>query len=372
MTSPGPAQIEAAWNRFCDELKQAGRALNRTTTPDDAVTLAEGLRYLTRLTRIGLESALEFADPKCPAINRLVTETRKFGCDNPDTIYQTAVLEGGGRYRIRGERGSVSYLSFLTTAGADGRMVRTGFIDSSTLTVDANGEFEIALGGEPAPGNWLPMTPATDALSIRQTFLDRRREAPAQLAIERLDGAAVPEIADPATVEARLEKAAGFVNYCARQFTDWSESYLPHTNDLPAADQAVLIAAGLDPNIFFFRSCWRVAPDEALVIHLPRLPDCEGWNLQVDNYWQESMDYRYFRSHINKHTAHRNGDGSITAVVAQRDPGHPNWLDTAGHTVGHLGMRYIRLAPGEEKIEPVTRLCAFDRLPATIAALEQR
>ena len=60
-------------------------------------------------------------------------------------------------------------------------------------------------------------------------------------------------------------------------------------------------AQGGDPNIYFYRSFWRLAPDQALVVRIPRIPGCETWNLQVDNYWQESMDYRYFRSHVNKH-----------------------------------------------------------------------
>ncbi|MEY2926133.1 MAG: hypothetical protein RL367_610, partial [Pseudomonadota bacterium] len=114
-----------------------------------------------------------------------------------------------------------------------------------------------------------------------------------------------------------------------------------------------------DPNIYFYRSYWQLAPDEALIVHIPRLPDCEGWNLQVDNFWQESMDYRYFRSHINKHSAHYASDGSVTAIIAHRDPGLPNWLDTAGHSCGHFAMRYIRAT---QHVDPVTLVRQFDAL----------
>ena len=52
------ADIERIWSTFCDQLKAAGRALNRPTTPTDELTLAEGLRYLSRITRMALELAL--------------------------------------------------------------------------------------------------------------------------------------------------------------------------------------------------------------------------------------------------------------------------------------------------------------------------
>ena len=74
------ATIEV-WGRFCDDLRAAGAKLFRASTPDDSLTVAEGLRHLTRLTRIGIETNVEYSDARFPAIARLVDETRKFGCD---------------------------------------------------------------------------------------------------------------------------------------------------------------------------------------------------------------------------------------------------------------------------------------------------
>ncbi len=367
MTGSSPRDIEVVWNRFCDDLKQAGKALNRPTTPTDMLTLAEGLRYLARLTRIGLENCIEYADADFPAINQLVDETKKFGCDNPDTIYQTALINGNHAYRLTGSRGNVNYLSFITSKGDDGRSVSTGVIDSSALKVDADGNFEVILSVAPAQGNWLPLEIESNSLSIRQTFLDRRREQPAQLRIERLSQQTKPANLTFEKIMHQLSAASRFTNYCATTFTDWSESYLQHTNALPASDQARLRDAGLDPNIYFYRSCWQLQSDEALVVYIPRLPNCDTWNLQVDNYWQESMDYRYFRSHVNKSTASYNSDGSATMIVAHTDPGHPNWLDTAGHTFGHIGMRYVRAA---EHVAPLTRLCKLQDVFTAIKQIE--
>ena len=43
-----------AWADFCDGLKRAGEQVLRPDTPENAFDRAEGWRYLTRLTRLGL------------------------------------------------------------------------------------------------------------------------------------------------------------------------------------------------------------------------------------------------------------------------------------------------------------------------------
>ena len=85
----------------------------------------------------------------------------------------------------------------------------------------------------------------------------------------------------------------------------------------------------------------------------PGVDECRAWNLQTDNYWMESLDYRYHRVHVNKHTAHYRADGSVRIVIAGRDPAVPNWLDTAGHRCGTLCFRWIG---AEEIVHPTTRV----------------
>jgi hypothetical protein len=36
-----------------------------------------------------------------------------------------------------------------------------------------------------------------------------------------------------------------------------------------------------------------------------------------------------------------NGDGSVTLILSDGDPGHPNWLDTAGHRTGVAFFRWL-------------------------------
>ena len=42
-------------------------------------------------------------------------------------------------------------------------------------------------------------------------------------------------------------------------------------------------------------------------------------------------------------------DGSWTIVVAGRDPGHPNWISTAGHPRGLLWFRWFHPAATPER-----------------------
>ncbi|SFF26722.1 Protein of unknown function [Fontimonas thermophila] len=350
------------WDQFCEGLKQAGRTILRPEAPATELDRAEGWRYLSRLIRIALEWHLEFADADFPSFFMPSHETGKIGADNPDNLYLMARINGAHAYVIEGTRGTVHYLSFGTQKGGyerDGKLEQTGFLDHHALVTDADGRFEIVVSAErPAQcANWLRIEPASNAVLVRQTFLDRRSEQPARLTIRRCDTDQRPAPLDAARIAQGLLRAAGFVQNTAALFADWAQGYLAHVNQLPPADQAVCQRAGGDPNIFYYHSAWQLAPDEALVIHIARMPECRFWNLQINNWWMESLDYRYHRVHFNQHTVNRDADGGITLVLAHRDPGHPNWLETAGHTRGTMCMRWVA---AKEHVHPTTRLVRLD------------
>src|SRR4051812_12253354 len=310
-------QSGESWEEFCDTLKAAGASLRFPGAPTDPFSQAEGYRYLSRLARAGLEGFLEDADPRAPVLKRVVHETVKMGADNPDNHYQNASISGQYEYRIRGNRGTVSYLSFGTQAGHYGQgggMPPTGFLEASQLECDAEGDFEIALSCARRPGNWLPMKPETGLLIIRQTFLDRRAERLATLSVERIDGEQRPLPITPQQVDEGLRNASTLVAGASLLFAKWARDFQGHANQLPRFDQEVSNRAGGDPNIAYYHSYWRLGPEEALVVEV-RPPACDYWNFQIDNYWMESLDYRYDTIHINKHTAIPEPDGSVRIVV---------------------------------------------------------
>jgi hypothetical protein len=352
-----------AWEEFCDTLKAAGASLKFPGAPQDPASQAEGYRYLSRLARAGLEGFMEDADPEAPVLKRVVHETVKMGADNPDNHYQSARISGACAYRIRGNRGTVSYLAFGTQAGHYGQgggMPPTGFLEASALALDANGDFEIAVSCEKQPGNWLPMRPETGLLIVRQTFLDRAAERLASLRIERVDGPHQPRPITPRQVDEGLRDAGTLVAGASLLFAKWARDFQAHSNALPRFDQEVSNRAGGDPNIAYYHSHWRLGPDEALVVEVTP-PACDYWNFQLDNYWMESLDYRYFTIHLNKHTAATEPDGSVRLVVAHRDPGVRNWITTAGHEQGTMCFRWVRAADHPTPRTRVVKLAELTR-----------
>lgn len=336
----------AAWAEFCDGLKRAGGVILRESSPGGPLDRAEGFRYLSRLTRLALEKFVEHADPAAPSFYRLSHETAKIGCDNPDSFYQNAAVSGRHEYRLWGTRGTVSYLGFGTyygTYGSNARSGCSGYIDGRNLLTDADGRFEMVLSCREQPGNWLRMEPDTSMLIVRQNLSDRGTERLADIHIERIGAGEAPAPLSPERLVAGLRGAAAFVGGTAALFADWAEGFAKRPNELHALDPNLTTGAHGDPNIFYYMGYWQLGPDEALVVEAEP-PDCEYWNFQVNNYWMESLDYRYHRIYVNKHTARCEADGSVRIVVAHADPGLPNWMETASHSCGTMGLRWVKAA----------------------------
>ncbi|MEM9557338.1 MAG: hypothetical protein AAGC60_23975 [Acidobacteriota bacterium] len=336
-----------SWDEFCDTLKAAGAALAHGDAPRDTLSQAEGYRYLARLTRAGLEAFLEHDDPAFPTLRRMVHETVKMGADNPDNAYLNAQLDGRYRYRVHGHRGSVHSLGFGLQRGGyfdEGGLATSGYLDVADLVLDSGGRFEIILAPErPAEArNWLQMHADTSLLIVRQTFLDRDSETEADLTIEALDGPATPTPLSARALDVGLGKAAGLVAATSMLFARWANEFKSeHPNRLPRFDQERSDAAGGVPDIAYYHSYWQLGPDEALVIEAEP-PPCESWNFQLNNWWMESLDYRYFQIHVNRHTAVYRPGGGVRVIVAHRDPGRDHWIDTAGHDRGTMCWRWQR------------------------------
>ena len=227
------------WNEYCDALKQAGQQVLRAETPANAFDRAEGWRFLSRLTRVGLEMFVEAGTPEFPTFMVPSHETAKIGADNPDMGYLAARISGRYRYRVRGQRGTVASINFSTKRGGyeqGGTLLPGGFIDTNTLLIDPDGNFEIILSGEPTAGNWLECPPDTVQLLVRQVFRNRRTETPAQISIECLDTAGqTPPPLDPAALHGNLRRAASFVENTARMLGDWTQKRIRHFVNRSAA-----------------------------------------------------------------------------------------------------------------------------------------
>jgi len=341
---PDENHLAATWRAFCDRLAECGEVLSRPQAPRAALDQAEGLRYLSRLTRTALNMLVDSADPDFPRLFLLTDDAIKIGADNPDNLYQQVVVRGDRDYRITGTRGAVPYLSIGSKANryaTDGTMVSTGELELADLALGQDGSFEIIASATKRPGNWLPMATDTTLLIIRQTFNDKAVEMPATVRVERIsDGPAAPALLSPAMIEAQLFGAAQWVRGTANTFADWSQMFMAQPNQIYDGAQEMFYRAGGDPKIWYGHLYYDLAPDEALVIEAVP-PRCRFWNFQLDNWWMESLDHVNRRIWINGAQARYEEDGRVVVICADRDPGFGNWVDLSGHRAGTALWRWI-------------------------------
>ena len=110
------------------------------------------------------------------------------------------------------------------------------------------------------------------------------------------------------------------------------------------------------------------APEEAVIVRFTP-PRCHHWSVSLANWWWESMDFAERQTSLNGRQARLDADGAFRGVIAQVDPGVPNWLDPTGYPRGTLALRFL-LADEAPKVElerlPLAQLAA--KLPGGHAA----
>ena len=353
--SNDPVLTGEAWRSFCAELASLGDLILDPSNPSNPVDRAEGYRYLTRLLRLGLEQHVEARDFDFPFFYQLSHTTAKIGADNPDNVYWNARINGRNEYRITVKRGTMAYFSILANAfryQEDGTNVATGKLIDSDIEWGPDGVAELIASCTPQPKNWLRLEPDANMIIVRQSYLDRANEKPGEFKIERIGGPSAPQPLDTKALAAGLKETTAFVRGIVSTFIDWSKMFQETPNEFPEIDQQMFQRGGGATDIYYAHAYWKLAPDEAWVIEVTP-PECYYWNFQLDNWWMESLDYRFLNVTLNKTTAKLEPDGRLIMVVAAEDPGFGNWLDTAGHTEGTALLRW---AGASENPLPNTRV----------------
>ena len=129
----------------------------------------------------------------------------------------------------------------------------------------------------------------------------------------------------------------------------WGQFWLKYTRDLRA--QGVINRleqmrvgddiGGLEEQ-YYYHGIYDLTPDEALIVETDVPRKCFYWNIHICDEQFLGVDWTNCQSSINGHQARLDSDGRFRAVVAMRDPGVPNWLDTAGFNRGQFMGRWLR------------------------------
>ncbi len=362
---PDDAGLRSAWRQFCRQIEAAGECAFKDAIPATGLHRVDALRFLTQNLGQAFDLGLETRNPQYPVIHAFCSPFRKLGGDNADFTYQQAWIDGDSTYRISGNRGTARFFNIAvqgrrTTSRPeqpDWRPLHEPFGDTPEanlfghdMAVSWDGSFEVLIGGErPDPRlcpNWLPTTPGTRKLFIRQGF-DDWSELPATMRIERIGMTAPRPMPDPAEMIAAIEWAGEFLTGVARDWPDWPYTFAEdvdpdQVNRFPDARRAsgdpvynpeLDKKRGRAPSTM----CWRLAPDEALIIEWDR--NDLFWMMTNMGMSFNSMDYLYRPVSHSPARVTTDSDGRIRMVLAHRDPGFHNWIDTCGFEQGEICNR---------------------------------
>ncbi len=343
MTQPDPGALDA-WRDACSRLAALGEEVFAEPYPATPADQADMVAHLVQQAVCWMSWSVWHADARRPFFHRQNDLITQWGGPNADNIYRHARVDPARRYRIRGRMNSCEEWVLA---------IRKGFMHqpqwgtvheayASSFGIGAGDEFELILGGEPVEGaNWVPLPEGAIMASFREYYYDWQPADPAFFTIECLDDDAAEPAArlTGAEVGARLSEAVAGIEHSVRY---WN-TYL--NNDRAAASDNVMaephkVTKGLAAARYAF-CFWNLGPDDALVLETT-VPEARYWSFQLyEMGTYELVDMVEHQSSLNHKQVAIDPDGKVRVVLAHRDPGVANWLDTAHRPVGLFTFRFF-------------------------------
>lgn len=290
-------------------------------------------------------------DPRKPDFRRIVTPSRKLTGDNSDAIYFDAPIDANLTYRIDGEMNGAAYFSMTIENDTEGDRIAStgGAINDTNIDIDAAGKFSITLGGQVQKKNWLPLSGSASRVTTRHYFehdqpaaLDPTLEPTMQITCTSdVDNIAPP---NDTSISLGIERVCNIVRSRTLNMPTLGSGEAPSfmsvtPNQFPQPQPpGDLGLAAVDAH--YSMAPFFIGEDEALVIK-GRWPACRFANVCLWNRFQQTLDYSTRTVSLNRTQTQLEADGSFTMVLAHRDPGMPNWLDTEGNLFGLIFWRFF-------------------------------
>jgi hypothetical protein len=382
----GPADqpLHDAWHAFCDRLKHAGDKVFKDANSPAPLHRAEAYRFLTQNLGQAFDLALETKDPAFPQIHYFTHPTMKLGGDVSDFTYRQAWISGDYAYRITGRKGTARWFNLTVQGPKPAKIPGTDFpplhepfgdipeanIFGHQIKADADGNFELYIGGPERSENWLPTTPGSRKLFIREAF-DAWDETPTTLTIERIG---VDSPRPMATPERMIEAFAWAGDFAEGIMRDWPEhSWMtsggvcdPNQRNVFPADKSANDASDAKRGRMAANMIWRLAPDEALVVEMD---NHDGfWLFGMGAVFGQSLDFLNRSTSFAPARTKVDSDNVVRMVIAHDDPGVHNWLDTQGFSDGNLGYRNLMSQnPATFRTKLVKRADLMNELPEDTA-----
>ncbi|WP_449472755.1 DUF1214 domain-containing protein [Sphingobium chungangianum] len=338
------------WEDLLDQLRPLGQ-LMRDSIPErlrgNPQVMQESLRLLLSGVLRTTNDAI-MHDRSHPIFVPELNICQNIFQPNADTIYKAALIEKGGTYRIRGDRGTTRMM-ILAQLGPD--TLRTGqhhpaqdANDFDELRIAADGTFDVILSPtRPAgyDGDWWELKPATEKLMVRIVACDWGVEREPRFGIVRLDAACAskgrPTLAQLAHRFAEIPETA---TVCALAFPDKVQKLRDEglINTLKVVDFSQMTGLARQS---YYEGAYDLTDDEALITEVQIPKEVDYWSLILTNELYETTDWYHNQSSLNAAQAVVDGDGYFRAVISARDPGVHNWLDTSGYASGAVQGRWF-------------------------------
>jgi hypothetical protein len=317
----------AAWADFCRRVAALGDRVQADAPT--AAAAAEGIHHLANQVACWLTYAIGHTDPARPALFRSSDPVYQWGGPNADQVARRAAIDGAGTYRLVGNMGTCEEFALQLKAGTaqSGGAGVAREVSASSLGLGPGDEIDILLSAEETSGSWVALPPDTAFVHIRDYYFDWQPGEPATFVLERVDDPGEPK---PARTSERVAKmladAAGEIEHSFAFWSGYQERML--------GEQAVNAftvpggSAGGVQAITYAHAGVALASDEALVVEIDG-GAAPLWDVQLYNRpWYEALDFAYRSTSTNHRMAERADDGTVSVVIAERDTGAANWLDT--------------------------------------------
>lgn len=325
-------------------------------------------------------------DPDYPEWVPMLSSALNFAAPVPDFTYTYAPIRGEGQYRITGHRGTSLFVVLTVSetyfTRTDSPKPGLENYDLDDLTIGKDGRFEVLLSAErPADhtGDWWYLDPAATNLAVRHAMYDWLNEIDPRMTIERLDVPATRPPPSAQDLSVRMEEVAQWVEYSIQH-------WLIHLADSRQKD--IVNRFEIHDYSGFTGSSWpqtymeglfEIEEDEALIIETEIPEQVRYWSFMLADDLFASIDWVHHQSSLNAHQARLDRDGRFRGVIALRDPGVPNWLDTGGSLSGavqgrwnhassapHPSMKRVRLKDVRDHLPPDTPVTTPEERDATL------
>ncbi|MDO7835005.1 hypothetical protein Q4610_08075 [Sphingobium sp. HBC34] len=270
------------------------------------------------------------------------------GGDNPDNCYRLAGIEHGTRYRLSGRTigRRPANISFAL-ANNFGTSQTVALLEDHDLLWEEDGSFVIEIDDRPKAGrtNHLQTSPGNKFLFVRDSMMDWASETPLDLTIERMGEAKAPPID-------RDDMFARAIHHALRDVFQyfWFQNMVSSIvlNEILPARSLASTGVGLSTQ-GTSSGHFRLDADDAFILTWD--PAGAGYAaVELTDWLYRSLDYQHIQSSQTAAQSHVDNDGFIRTVIARRDPGVWNWLDTGGYANVLMILRWQAMQSGGRPI----------------------